>query len=589
MGNMKTLPLSRRVQLAVLAHIRHNHTRYDQLLREADWRTARKVVEQHCLDFLVKWRGDEETGRDQFDEILREVIVLSDDSDEDSEDEESSDEDFVRINSAVDSPHGFTVSSRAGNSQPRHGYSTGSGSSRPLSHRPPVSAGAANSAAQRAKPQRPKKTNRGFKRYEAVAKRWEEAVNRNRHATNTGPAGHAAPMDRIPSQGSRRLPSLEIISSGPRAASPRNPYMTLTPSNFHRGHNQGQPPRPEERMPVANLEPQRPKPMPSYTGPQSAPHTGSHSVPPEAMIVGRRITRVPVGSHLQSGTAPQRPYHEELKDYLVPSIEPVSPHSGPDVPLFVRQVIRGEPRAPEQVPPGRTVPFSHPPRLPNNRVDFQYDQADSDVSERLKPTMPLRNGEQVAMQREYYRGPPVNTAGIAPEHARRIYRVREPMDDNRRSLEAPVVSSKRVFRVHREAPPPVSWEADPVRMRDLSPPRMDQYTRPSVPSVRYENNEPRRIAYGEAGASHYKGHDQALVSSSAQPHHRESYRGSSPGFRQATAFARPDSYGSIRPATTMIYQGLPARAPEINSVQQDVADYHHRGRVNILYERCCRH
>lgn len=588
MGNMKTLPLSRRVQLAVLAHIRHNHTRYDQLLREADYQTARKVVEQHCLDFLVKWRGDEETGRDQFDEILREVIVLSDDSDEDSQDDESSDEDFARISSAVDSQHGLTVSSRAGNSQPRHGYSTGSGSSGPFSQRPPVSAVAANSAAQRAKPQRPKKTNRGFKRYEAVAKRWEEAVHRNRHAKNTGPAGHAAPMDRIPSQGSRRLPSLEIISSGPRAASPRNPYMTLTPSNFHRGHNQGQPPRPEDRMPVANLESQRHMPMPSYTVPKSAPHTGSHSVPPEAMIVGRRITRVPVGSHLQSGTAPQRPYHEELKDYLVPSIEPVSPHSGPDVPLFVRQVIRGEPRALEQVPPGSTVPFSHPPPLPNNKLDHQHDQSDSGVSERLEPAMPLRNGEQVAIQRDYYRGPPFNTAGTAPEHARRVYRVREPIEDNRRSLEAPVVSSKRVYRVHREAPP-VPWEADPARVRDLSPPRMRQYTGATVPSVRYENDEPRRIAYGEASASHYRGPDQALVSTSAQPRHRESHRAPSPGFRPTTAFTRPDSYGSIRPATTTIYQGPPARAYETNSFQQDVAGYNHIGRVNILYGRCRRH
>ncbi|KAG8160309.1 hypothetical protein KVR01_009845 [Diaporthe batatas] len=198
------------------------------LLREASYATARRVVEQHCLDFLVKWRGDEETGRDQFDEILREVVVLSDDSDEDSEDDESSDEDFVRINTAVDSQRGFSVPSGAGKSPTGPGYSTGSGSSRTLSYKPPVLAVAAKSAGQRAKPQRPKKTNRGFKRYEAVAKRWEEAVNRNRHSQNTGPAGHAAPMDRMPSQGSRRLPSLEIISSGPRAASPRNPFMTTT-------------------------------------------------------------------------------------------------------------------------------------------------------------------------------------------------------------------------------------------------------------------------------------------------------------------------------------------------------------------------
>lgn len=82
-GLQPTIPLSRRVQLAVLAHIRHTHTRYDKLLRETTWMNARKVVEPVCLDILVKWRGDEETGRDQLDEILREVVILTDSEDED--------------------------------------------------------------------------------------------------------------------------------------------------------------------------------------------------------------------------------------------------------------------------------------------------------------------------------------------------------------------------------------------------------------------------------------------------------------------------------------------------------------------------
>src|SRR5512142_1101619 len=85
-GLAQNITLSRRVQLAVLAHIRHKHTRYDQLLKEANYLHARKAVEQLCLDILVKWRGDEETGRDQLDEILREVIVISDSEDE-SDDE----------------------------------------------------------------------------------------------------------------------------------------------------------------------------------------------------------------------------------------------------------------------------------------------------------------------------------------------------------------------------------------------------------------------------------------------------------------------------------------------------------------------
>ena len=83
-GLQADLTLSRRVQLAVIAHIRHTHTRYDLLLKETSWENARRTVESLCLDILVKWRGDEETGRDQLDEVLREIVVI-DDSDEDEE------------------------------------------------------------------------------------------------------------------------------------------------------------------------------------------------------------------------------------------------------------------------------------------------------------------------------------------------------------------------------------------------------------------------------------------------------------------------------------------------------------------------
>lgn len=586
MGMVGTLPLSRRVQLAVLAHIRHNHTRYDQLLREAGYPTARKVVEQHCLDFLVKWRGDEETGRDQFDEILREVIVLSDDSDEDSEDDESSDDDFVRINPTPESQPNFADPWRAGNSPHEHGYATLSRPSKALSHKHMVSSAAEGGSSQRTKPQRSKKTNRGFKRYEAVAKRWEEAVNRNRYAQNAGRVGHAASMDRIPSHGSRRLPSLEIISPVPRADSPRNSYMTLTPSHFYRGaHNQGQPFRPADRLPVANDEPQRHVPMASYAGTQSFPQTGSQSVPPEAMIVGRRITRVPVGPHLQPSPAPHRPYHEELKDYLVPSIEPASPHAGPDVPQFVRQVIRGEPRGPEQVPAGRAVPFSQPPPLQTPAGNFMYDHSGSGSNDRLRAAMPSRVSKQVVPQRDdCYHGSQPNLSGATSEHARRVYRVREPLEANRHSREAPVITSKRVIRVQREAPPP-SWDTEPTRVREFSPSRLDQYTGRTLPSVTYENTEPRRIVYTEASASRFKGYDQGLAPNPAQLQHRGPHRAPSPGFWQGNT-TRPDSFNPVRPTATAPHQGPPLRPSfhEVNPTHQDASGYQHRGRVNISYE-----
>lgn len=98
-GNNPELSLARRVQLAVIAHIRHTHTRYDMLLREANWEEARKTVESLVLDILIKWRGDEETGRDQLDEVLREIVVISDseansddgDNDDDDDDDGNSD------------------------------------------------------------------------------------------------------------------------------------------------------------------------------------------------------------------------------------------------------------------------------------------------------------------------------------------------------------------------------------------------------------------------------------------------------------------------------------------------------------------
>lgn len=105
-GLCDEIPLSRRVQLAVLAHIRHTHTRYDQLLRETTRYIARKTIQSLCLEILVKWRGDEENGRDQLEEILREVIVISDSEDDDSDfkdaddasaDEEDSSDDVIFV------------------------------------------------------------------------------------------------------------------------------------------------------------------------------------------------------------------------------------------------------------------------------------------------------------------------------------------------------------------------------------------------------------------------------------------------------------------------------------------------------------
>ncbi|KAJ6782872.1 hypothetical protein PWT90_09120 [Aphanocladium album] len=170
-GLSQDITLARRVQLAVLAHIRHSHTRYDQLLKETSWQNARKVVEQLCLDTLVQWRGDEETGRDQLDEILREVIIISDsetgDSDDETTDDTSAEETDLEL--AVAGP------SRQRRSRPQTGLDT------PMeTHmgQPPTPENAQSSLfdplQQGTKTQR--RNQRGFKRYRA----WEEAIRRNR-------------------------------------------------------------------------------------------------------------------------------------------------------------------------------------------------------------------------------------------------------------------------------------------------------------------------------------------------------------------------------------------------------------------------
>ena len=70
------------MQLAVVAHIRHTYTNYDKLLKGGDWHAARAQVEQLTLDKLLTWRRDDDDDPNAMDGILREVIVIPDDDEE---------------------------------------------------------------------------------------------------------------------------------------------------------------------------------------------------------------------------------------------------------------------------------------------------------------------------------------------------------------------------------------------------------------------------------------------------------------------------------------------------------------------------
>ncbi|MCJ1283832.1 hypothetical protein MMC26_003163 [Xylographa opegraphella] len=83
-GTAPELPLPRRVQLAVVAHIRHTYTDYDNLLKEVPWNAARAMIEQASLNKLAQWRGDDDDEPDAMEDILREIIVIPDDDEEDA-------------------------------------------------------------------------------------------------------------------------------------------------------------------------------------------------------------------------------------------------------------------------------------------------------------------------------------------------------------------------------------------------------------------------------------------------------------------------------------------------------------------------
>ncbi|RKF56812.1 hypothetical protein OnM2_078025 [Erysiphe neolycopersici] len=180
-GTQSNIPLSRRVQLAVLAHIRHTHTRYDKLLRETSWINARKAVEPVCLDVILKWRGNEENGRDQMDEILREVVIItdseSDDEDDQSTSKNSSDEE--------DSPNTRSTSEENYRSNCRNKIQTFV----PAIERNMRDPSPETLASRIPLPNSNKKYTtrdnlhrRGFKRYQVA---WEEAIHRQQKPTNS--------------------------------------------------------------------------------------------------------------------------------------------------------------------------------------------------------------------------------------------------------------------------------------------------------------------------------------------------------------------------------------------------------------------
>ncbi|EQB53553.1 hypothetical protein CGLO_06707 [Colletotrichum gloeosporioides Cg-14] len=301
-GLQQELSLSRRVQLAVLAHIRHNHTRYDELLRETSWHNARRATEQLCLDILVKWRGDDENGRNQLDEILREVVVLSDDSDdEDSGEEPDSDSSAVLTDRSINVarvPVPTMRQDRASRSRMSTALPSHPGS--PQAVATPGKKRVNKKHRRRAA----KHKERNFSRYEAVANaRWSAAMNRQKAVSN------AQPQEPGVVNGS--------VSHGT--------YSQSQPVVFMDG-----------RAPVIDLGPAHPQ-RPAFGSFASNPSREarplmdrSFAAPPidsQYFASGSPLHKVnESGSTPGHGSiGPQGPSSRQLQDYLIPSIEPKSP------------------------------------------------------------------------------------------------------------------------------------------------------------------------------------------------------------------------------------------------------------------------
>src|SRR3569833_2294873 len=445
-GLAQDITLSRRVQLAVLAHIRHNHTRYDQLLRETSYVNARKAVELLCLDILVKLRGDEETGRDQLDEILREVIVISDaeDSDEDDEGEsgdEDSDEDSVQEIAALPSARaaaqkGPARSTTAERSLPSDvGKARVQKQSRKNAPRTP-----GKSAGRSQKDWQAKKAQRGFKRYQAARQaRWDEAKGRLQHdevpeADHPPPShshSHTAPMYRSASHGSQ--PSWQHHPSGPAAhdfdpASGRNNPVQFAPLEAHRlreapvmrsmAHVMSPgPPAPHVNSRRYIATPTPPVAGPSHQRVRSNDFEMRYSPAPSAPNQGTR-SRVLVRS-------------EKLQDYLVPSIEPPSPAGGrPPQSIFVRALRPRSSTGMHDEPVG-------------SAVSYPREQPQSPLRAFPRDDVPNRRPRQPGEQTDYFRA--VSTHDSNLSHA---------IPDRRR--ESPLAAYPRdlneVLGVRREIP-----------------------------------------------------------------------------------------------------------------------------------------
>ena len=111
-GTAPELTLIRRAHLAVVAHIRHNYTSYDKLLRRVQYNEARHQVEKETLEKIVEWRGGEDMSLEDTghaaNDLLKDVIVISDEEESEGEanDVQPLHQEQVRVEELPSAAHG---------------------------------------------------------------------------------------------------------------------------------------------------------------------------------------------------------------------------------------------------------------------------------------------------------------------------------------------------------------------------------------------------------------------------------------------------------------------------------------------------
>lgn len=525
-GLSKDISLSRRVQLAVLAHIRHRHTRYDALLRETTWQHARKTVEAVCLDMIVKWRGDEENGRDTLDSILREVVVISDSEGDEESDDEDSDEVMVvspppvtpRQRDANGTVHAHVFSVRT--ERPHQARNASTAAAKPPPRKTPTTPGRAKRTARAKQQERraAKKATRGFQRYRAA---WKDAVDRSRHGQEAGdaqppalpmqiPAEYAPHASSRPDYDDRAQPphrldhtrsNSHVIYVGP-ARRPETTNMAPVPAEGH------YPTRAPNLLPDGHISP---RPVQPRVGEERAP------------IMTRSLTNpsLPVESH-----------GSRYQDLLVPSIE------GPSPTVMAPQFVRPLPsrKHPCDENPGRSAahppPPSYPSAYPAEVVQDGHIKRRRVISDRDGMIVPSPDlyPRNPPLQREPEIRQPASYAALDPVLAmqdigsRQVYYERRPQPVEIRQHQQPIVTRRP------DGAPSQSSEIIELRrgVQELPPSRNYHHTE-HIPGP------PREYRGGPAPAPHPQRHDQGSLA----PHYSD--YGYPDGHRESRQVQRPST------------------------------------------------